>query len=174
MLPTPKATDGHNSSPGDLRRNQVPLRAVAGLLLPTPTTAPTTGNGHARNLGTEAKRLLPTPTATPYGTNQSPSSGAAVRPSLDGIARLLPTPTASDSKASGGNTPINQTLTDILVRTQMGTQPNPRLLPTPKATDGVKGGPNQRGSKGDLTLPSVAATLPDGRSTPPPSPAGNE
>jgi DNA (cytosine-5)-methyltransferase 1 len=32
-------------------------------LLPTPTTEPATGNGHARNLGTEV-RLLPTPTAT--------------------------------------------------------------------------------------------------------------
>ena len=53
-------------------------------LMPTPTTQPDTGNGHARNLGKEA-----------------------------------------------------------------------RLLPTPKASDGTKGGPNQRGSKGDLTLPSA-------------------
>ena len=30
-----------------------------------------------------------------------------------------------------------------------------RLLPTPRASDGPKGGPNQRGSKGDLTLPSA-------------------
>lgn len=33
-----------------------------GRLLPTPTTAPETGNGHARNLGAEAK-LIPTPRA---------------------------------------------------------------------------------------------------------------
>lgn len=31
-----------------------------------------------------------------------------------------------------------------------------RTLPTPLATDGTKGGPNQRGSKGDLTLSSAA------------------
>ena len=29
------------------------------------------------------------------------------------------------------------------------------LLPSPRATDGTKGGPNQRGSKGDLMLPSA-------------------
>ncbi|QDF19426.1 DNA methyltransferase [Gordonia phage McKinley] len=28
-------------------------------------------------------------------------------------------------------------------------------LPTPRATDGTKGGPNQRGSSGDLMLPSA-------------------
>src|SRR5690606_20084476 len=51
----------------------------------------------------------------------SSSPGAAVRPSLDGIAQLLP---------------------------------------TPRATDGEKGGPNQRGSKGDLMLPSAVQLLP--------------
>jgi DNA (cytosine-5)-methyltransferase 1 len=29
------------------------------------------------------------------------------------------------------------------------------LLPTPRHTDGTKGGPNQRGSAGDLMLPSA-------------------
>lgn len=33
------------------------------------------------------------------------------------------------------------------------------LLPTPRATDGTKGGPNQRGSSGDLMLPSAVAGL---------------
>lgn len=33
-------------------------------------------------------------------------------------------------------------------------------LPTPRASEGEKGGPNQRGSKGDLTLSAVAAQLP--------------
>lgn len=32
-------------------------------------------------------------------------------------------------------------------------------LPTPRATDGTKGGPNQRGSSGDLMLPSAVAQL---------------
>lgn len=58
------------------------------LLMPTPTTQPETGNGHARNLGKEIK-----------------------------------------------------------------------MLPTPRATDGTKGGPNQRGSSGDLMLPSAVMDL---------------
>ena len=33
------------------------------------------------------------------------------------------------------------------------------LLPTPRATDGTHGGPNQRGSSGDLMLPSAVAKL---------------
>lgn len=35
----------------------------------------------------------------------------------------------------------------------------PRLLPTPRATDGTKGCPAQRGSKGDLMLPSVVIAV---------------
>lgn len=35
-----------------------------------------------------------------------------------------------------------------------------QLLPTPRATDGTKGGPNQRGSSGDLMLPSAVHLLP--------------
>lgn len=34
------------------------------------------------------------------------------------------------------------------------------LMPTPRASDGAKGGPNQRGSSGDLMLPSAVALLP--------------
>jgi hypothetical protein len=34
-----------------------------------------------------------------------------------------------------------------------------QLLPTPRATDGTKGGPNQRGSSGDLMLPSAVMDL---------------
>ncbi|WP_399142287.1 DNA cytosine methyltransferase [Streptomyces sp. NBUA17] len=101
-------------------------------LLPTPTAADSRDTANFRPDGTpyssgygktltDATRLLPTPTASPYGSNQSPSPGAAVRLSLDGAAR--------------------------------------KLLPTPRASDGEKGGPNQRGSSGDLTLPSVAAGL---------------
>lgn len=51
----------------------------------------------------ESVDLLPTPTASRYGSNQSPSPGAAVCPGLDSISDLLPTPAASDS--GGGQTP---------------------------------------------------------------------
>lgn len=63
LLPTPRATDGEKGGPnqrgssGDLM-----LPSAVCHLLPTPTTQPSTGNGHARNLGKEAQ-LLPTPTA---------------------------------------------------------------------------------------------------------------
>ncbi|GAB3861950.1 hypothetical protein ACFPIJ_47195 [Dactylosporangium cerinum] len=94
-----------------------------------------------------------------YGTNQSPSPGAAVRPSLDSLAseQLLPTPTVADSRSSanataGRSVPLvghaGRTLTDAA-----------RLLPTPRATDGSKGCPAQRGSHGDLTLPSAAVRV---------------
>lgn len=45
-----------------------------------------------------------------------------------------------------------------------------RLMPTPRATDGTKGGPNQRGSAGDLMLPSAVAQL---LPTPVSQPSGN-
>jgi len=79
---------------------------------------------------------------------------------------LLPTPTVADSRSSanataGRRTPLvghaGRTLTDAT-----------RLLPTPRATDGVKGCPGQRGSHGDLTLPSAAVqvrTLPTPRAS---------
>ena len=59
LLPSPRTSDAngagaHGTGGLDLRT------AVA--LLPTPTTQPMTGNGHARNLGREVA-LLPTPTA---------------------------------------------------------------------------------------------------------------
>jgi DNA (cytosine-5)-methyltransferase 1 len=58
---------------------------------------------------------------------------------------ILPTPTARDDKGHNqrGDTSC---LTGA-------------LLPTPRATDGTNGGPNQRGSSGDLMLPSAVHQL---------------
>ena len=94
LLPTPKTTDGHHSSPADARRRDPGLRAI----------------GHA---------LLPTPKAT---NNENRSSAWANGPNLGEAVTAL--------------------------------------LPTPRATDGTKGGPNQRGSSGDLMLPSAVHLLP--------------
>ncbi len=55
-------------------------------------------SGVKRATLTGAVRLFPTPTTTPYGSNQSPSSGAAVRPSLESLVRLWPTPCASEAR----------------------------------------------------------------------------
>lgn len=53
---------------------------------------------------------------------------------------LLPTPTARDGDGRDKGVPLGAAL---------------RLLPSPRATDGVNGGPGQRGSKGDLAMPSA-------------------
>jgi DNA (cytosine-5)-methyltransferase 1 len=84
LLPSPRTSDTngagvHGDGGLDLRT------AVA--LLPTPTTEPTTGNGHARNLGAEARAILPTPRATRGG-------------SATETVALLPTPAVNDMGAS--------------------------------------------------------------------------
>ncbi|MFE0376218.1 hypothetical protein ACFW1M_11645 [Streptomyces inhibens] len=141
--PDKRKAGGHGPTLADEVEFLMPDGAGA-RLLPTPTVADSRGTRNRRIDGTsyssgygltltDATTLLPTPTATPYGSNQSNSPGAAVRPSLDSLA--------------------------------------PKLLPTPRASDGAKGGPNQRGSKGDLTLPSAAHRI--GESTARPSDDGN-
>ncbi|XVS68390.1 hypothetical protein ACQPYE_26765 [Actinosynnema sp. CA-299493] len=71
--------------------------------------------------------------------------------------RLLPTPRASDTGTTGRKAgrgfrpPLSQQVLPLADR-----QP---LLPTPRATDGTKGCPAQRGSKGDLMLPSAVIRL---------------
>lgn len=91
LLPTPSVSDGtggHLSRSGD-RSHELLLPGVAKslALLPTPTTAPTTGNGHARNLGVET-RLLPTPRASdgPDATSHARSWSTTDR-NLHNIAR---------------------------------------------------------------------------------------
>ncbi|MEV6331469.1 hypothetical protein [Streptomyces sp. NPDC051909] len=67
---------------------------------------------------------------------------------LPNVVALLPTPTASEATGPGhagrGGMNLRHTVT---------------LLPPPRASDGEKGGPNQRGSKGDLALPSAVVHL---------------
>ena len=72
-----------------------------GRLLPTPRTSDQNGTGQHGAGGMDlrtAVKMLPTPSATPYGSNQGGSMGRTgpVRPSLEGVAKLLPTPRASD------------------------------------------------------------------------------
>ena len=57
-------------------------------ILPTPRAA----RGAS---ATETVALLPTPVAQRSGRNKSQSAGSSIRPSLDGIAALLPTPKAA-------------------------------------------------------------------------------
>ena len=140
--------------------------------------------------------LLPAPTATAYGSNRSPSRGATPRPGLERLAGLLPTPTVADSRSSANATAgrtnaaaaahAGRTLTDATRllptprasdtgtagrRAGAGFRPplSQVLLPSPRATDGLKGSPGQRGSHGDLTLPSAAIRVGDPTDDPAPA-----
>ena len=67
-----------------------------------------------------------------------------------GDVSLLPTPTVNDAGNAGGPAQFDRNTVPL----------SHALLPTPRATDGTKGGPNQRGSSGDLMLPSAVHLLP--------------
>ncbi|MGW3808700.1 hypothetical protein [Micromonospora sp. NPDC005113] len=136
--------------------------------LPTPCARDGKGPGHQHGLpdliepGGTRHGLLPTSTLT----NHRPPANPTARPDtanagkvarvLDDADRLLPTPRASDTGTAGR-------------RAGHGFRPplSQVLLPTPRATDGAKGCPRQRGSHGDLTLPSAAVQVPT-RSLPTP------
>jgi DNA (cytosine-5)-methyltransferase 1 len=186
LLPTPRARDGKG------RGYEDDLPSTVDRLLPTPAASmPNDGESleswearRQRNLakgingngqGTPlaiAVKLLPTPMAGDATGTRNATAGRSNPDSqhhpgwtLSDVVfsgALLPTPTAADgdreSETYGRGNP-----------TLKGA-----LLPTPWASDGTKGGPNQRGSKGDLMLPSAVAQLSSGASTSPPSDAGNE
>ena len=88
------------------------------------------------------------------------------RTSESDSSSLLPTPVVMDSVGarnstawrsnSNHNINIGDTLTDVFWKM---AQERGEMLPTPRATDGTKGGPNQRGSSGDLMLPSAVMNL---------------
>lgn len=94
--------------------------------------------------------LLPTPIVSDGTGGPKNLDGAQFAPQLREIKQLLPTPTARDMAASGGSTPSDVTLTDAVVRTELGRVANPRhatlshaaqdhLLPTPRASRGASG-----------------------------------
>lgn len=113
LLPTPVANDSGNTPEDHLRKTPGRevvtslailvgngLIASGGRLLPTPTTAPSTGNGHARHLGGEVASLLPTPrTSDTNGPGVHGDGGLDLRTAVT----LLPTPTAMDSAGSRGH-----------------------------------------------------------------------
>ncbi|WP_154697159.1 hypothetical protein [Lentzea guizhouensis] len=90
---------------------------------------------------------------------------------LTDSVRLLPTPTASDAKncthrsQAGGPSLSDHCRLRQTPQTSNTSMAAVVFLPTPRATDGTKGCPAQRGSKGDLMLPSAIIRLLS-RSTP--------
>jgi hypothetical protein len=91
--------------------------------------------------------FLPTPAASEYGSNQSPSPGAQVRPSLSSMARKIPTPRASDGSKGGPNQSLHgePSLTSLAVS-----------FPTPAARDGKDGWTPKRHGRHS---PSVAVAV---------------
>ena len=114
------------------------------------------GNGHGKSLAIEAQRLLPTPVSD--NSRGLPSSGTDYASLPNAVVSLLPTPRA----AAGMQSPLRSGATDT---SRLEDAVAVHLLPTPRATDGTKGGPNQRGSSGDLMLPSAVHMLPTPRAT---------
>lgn len=78
---------------------------------------------------------LPTPSATSYGYNQQDSPGAAVRPSLETMARkgLWPTLTASEGTGPGHSTKGGKNLRTVVAE-QTQTWPTPRNCSAMAAT----------------------------------------
>jgi hypothetical protein len=113
LLPTPRASENENRqtkvTPSQLAgKHGKSLAAEMCSLLPTPrATDGTKGGPNQRGskgelaLPSAVAHLLPTPTATPYGNNQSPTPGAAVRPSLAALASngALTAPPSPDGSA---------------------------------------------------------------------------
>ncbi|MEE4541219.1 hypothetical protein V2S66_04460 [Streptomyces sp. V4-01] len=146
LLPTPRASERENRQ--------------------TRRTPSQEAGTHGLSLAAEVCELLPTPRATDTGTPGRRASQGFRPPLSQVVLPLLPTPraTAEGGSVRADGTPYGEgyglALTEVV-----------KLLPTPRASAGEKGGPNQRGSKGDLALPSAAHHT-SGAATPPPSRGG--
>lgn len=92
--------------------------------------------------------MLPSPTTSDAnGAGAHGMGGPDLRTAL-----LMPTPSKSDGDGGHLSSEGHQT-------TLPGVARDLDLMPTPRAGDGEKGGPNQRGSSGDLMLPSAVTLL---------------
>lgn len=121
LLPMPRATDGTNGGPNQRESSgDLMLPSTVTQLLPTPRASDTGTPGRRASEGFRpplSQVLQPTPTATPYGNNQSPSSGAAVRPSLDSLASsgaFTDPPSTAGRTSSDAPHPVQLTIEDAL------------------------------------------------------------
>lgn len=148
QLPTPTARDHRTGyREGGAPLNDVVQALDEPVLLPTPTAGDAKASG-SRNLeGSAAHAGVSLTDALVHGGNSTEPR------------RLLPTPEAA--QALGGHLSRGGGRSDeLLLGGIVKAHDDGSLLPTPRATDGEKGGPNQRGSSGDLMLPSAVCQLP--------------
>lgn len=155
LLPTPMANEAEKAWVGTREsKGQKYLSHVIGeQLLPTPeaklgSSGPDYARANRKGSGghdlTTAVHLLPTPNTMD------------MLPARDGEAmeRQL---RRGEGKNASRRTSMGNLREDIMLTVDPEVF-SPKLLPTPRATDGTKGGPNQRGSSGDLMLPSAVHT----------------
>ena len=113
-------------------------------------TFPTSGmtaNGEAYALPTWEPRTAGSESSysPPSALLMTPVAAEGTKPSnVMGVARRLTT---------------GQVFLTNQIVTLMGLDPSEKLLPSPRASEGEKGGPNMRGSKGDLMLSSAVTHL---------------
>lgn len=108
----------------------------------------------AGGAGTGGLGLLPTPRARDHKGRDPNPRGV----DLNEAVALLPTPNAALGRGTGAPSPT--LAANRYAQGKRFLDDAVALLPTPRATDGTKGGPNQRGSSGDLMLPSAVMLLP--------------
>lgn len=109
--------------------------------------------------------MLPTPVAD--NSRGLPSDGTDYQSLMNAVMTLLPTPAVNDMGAAYTPEQWDAWTAEMKAKHNNGNGRGPSLnvevqwmlLPTPRATDGTKGGPNQRGSSGDLMLPSAVSGL---------------
>jgi hypothetical protein len=115
-------------------------------------------------------KLLPTPMAgDSKGTRNATAGRKRDNPNVNAgwtlsdvihDGQLSNPPAPPVDAASGCTTPEGSAPDPVAAPAPTLNSDGPmKLMPTPRATDGTKGGPHQRGSKGDLMLPSLAAQL---------------
>ena len=167
--PTTTTTDALADGPCNFNRKSPPLRTVACQMWSTPIASDSLGEMHQSEKAQEAgwkprlqdhARTWPTPSATNMNDGETPETWLAraeilkekhVNGNGAGIplaitAQLWNTPIVGNADKEAPNLRQEHTL--------LGDIHN---WPMPRGSDGEKGGPNQRGSSGDLMLPSAAA-----------------
>jgi hypothetical protein len=101
-------------------------------LLATPTASDRNGTGMHGNGGMGSRKTVAEwdewtlAMRQRHGNGNGHGHGHGQSLAIEAL-RMLPTPTAMDSRSSGGSNPSNVTLTDAVVRTSLGAHTNPRF-----------------------------------------------